>query len=425
MMQVAENKGGMMDRDTVSRRDMLKVVTGAAAGALGAGALAGCTREEVIGVEYISGDTESLWLYNPAGVREDGQYVDKQLRATMQAGGMDKPPRAAESCTRVETVVVSASTAYDDLTDLFYKRGWTDGLPIVPPHERKVTLMCRGTDRARESLVAIMPPLMGQATVEKIAANAVMAGCRPEYFPVLLTAVECVCDDAYDLVGVGTTTSPNASLIVVNGPIAKALNINSGANCLGRGHKANATIGRALHLCEQNIGGSWPRVSDFSSLGMPGDYSWMMAENEEESPWEPYHVEKGFAKDANVVTVLSGSGMHLIIDIGLSNEEYLDKVAAYMAQNNRHERETLVVQPPYTAQDLASAGWTKAKMREHITKRFVELTGEAVEGVLPIVFIVAGGVGEKNYVIPMWRTAISREVQLPKDWDVHLTPETE
>ena len=418
-----------MDMSEVSRRNMLKVVAGAAAGvagafAVGAGA-SGCTRQEVIGIEYISDESESLWLYNPAGVREDGQYVDKQLRATMDAGGIDKPPRAAESCTRVETAVVLTATAYDDITDLFYKRGWTDGLPIVPPHERKVSLMCRGTDLARDSLIAIMPPLMGQATVEKVATNAVMAGCRPEYLPVLIAAVEGVCDDAYDLVGVGTTTSPNASMIVVNGPIAKALNINSGANCLGRGWRANATIGRALHLCEQNIGGSWPRVSDFSSLGMPGDYSWMMAENEDESPWEPYHVERGFRADQNIVTVLSGSGMHLIVDIGFSNEEYLDRVAAYIAQNNRHERETLVVQPPYTAQDLAADGWDKPKMREYITKRFVELTGEAVDGVLPLTFIVAGGVGEKNYVIPMWRTTISREVKLPQGWDVHLTAETE
>ena len=413
-----------MGVDGMTRRDMIKVVAGAAAGAAGA-TMTGCSREEVIGVEYISSDTESLWLYNPAGVRQDGQYVDKQLRGAMDAEGLTKPPRAAESCTRVETAMVSAATSYDDITDLFYKRGWTDGLPIVPPHERKVSLMCKGTDLARESLVAIMPPLMGQATVEKIATNAVMAGCRPEYLPVVIAAVECVCDDAYDLVGVGTTTSPNASLVIVNGPIAKALNINSGANCLGRGHKANATIGRALHLCEQNIGGAWPRVSDFSSLGMPGDYSWMMAENEDASPWEPFHVECGFAKDANVVSVLSGSGMHLIVDIGLSNEEYLDRVAGYMAQNNSHERRTLVVQPPYTAKDLAAGGWDKPKMREYITKRFEEITGEAVDGQLPLMFIVAGGVGEKNYVIPSWRGAISREVKLPKGWDVHLTPEDE
>ena len=285
--------------------------------------------------------------------------------------------------------------------------------------------MCKGTDLAREQLVAIMPPLMGQATVEKIAANAVMAGCRPEYFPVLLAAVDGVCDDAYDLVGVGTTTSPNASLILVNGPIVDSLKINAGANCMGRGHKANATIGRALHLCEQNIGGAWPRVSDFSSLGMPGDYSWMLAENEAESPWEPFHVERGFAKDQNIVTVMSGSGMHLIVDIDLTNTEYLDKVATYIAHNNRHERETLIVQPPYTAQDLAADGWTKDKMRDYITKKYTEISGVAVEGYLPLIFVVAGGVGEKNYVIPLWRTAICREVQLPKGWDVHLTYEDE
>ena len=274
----------------LSRRSALKAAAVASAAALGATAtqmaLTGCAKEE-IRVETVTGDIESLWLYNPSGVRQDGQYVDRQLRATMDAADMPKPPHAAASNTRVESCVVNAATAYDEITDLFYKRGWTDGLPIVPPHERKVSLMCKGTDLAREHVVAIMPPLMGQATIEKIAANAVMAGCRPEYLPILLAAVDGVCDSAYDLVGVSTTTSPNASMIVVNGPIAKQLLINSGANCMGRGHKANATIGRALHLCEQNIGGAWPQVSDFSSLGLPADYSWMLAENEDESPWEP------------------------------------------------------------------------------------------------------------------------------------------
>ena len=416
-----------MSNHDMSRRSALKTAAVAAAGAMaagGVGALAGCAKEE-IKVETVSGEIESLWLYNPSGVQQDGQYVDRQLKSTMDAAGIEKPPLAAKSNSRVESAVVNSATAYDEITDLYYKRGWTDGLPIVPPHERKVSLMCKGTDLAREQLVAIMPPLMGQATVEKIAANAVMAGCRPEYFPVLLAAVDGVCDDAYDLVGVGTTTSPNASLILVNGPIVDSLKINAGANCMGRGHKANATIGRALHLCEQNIGGAWPRVSDFSSLGMPGDYSWMLAENEAESPWEPFHVERGFAKDQNIVTVMSGSGMHLIVDIDLTNTEYLDKVATYIAHNNRHERETLIVQPPYTAQDLAADGWTKDKMRDYITKKYTEISGVAVEGYLPLIFVVAGGVGEKNYVIPLWRTAICREVQLPKGWDVHLTYEDE
>lgn len=403
----------------LSRRDALKMVGATAAGAAAA-ALAGCAKQEEIKVEYINTEAETLWLYNPAGVREDGQYVDKQLRTTMDSEGFEKPPLAAQSCNRVELMVTNNANA--DVTDLYYKRGWTDGLPIVPPSELPMSRMCKGTDLPREKVIAIMPPLMGQATVEKIAANAVMAGCRPEYFPVLLAAVECVCDDNYDLVGVGTTTSPNASMIVVNGPIAKQLLINGGANCMGRGHKANATIGRALHLCEQNIGGSWPLVSDFSTLGMPGDYSLMIAENESLTPWDSYAVEKGFKADQNIVTVLSASGMHLIVDIGLTNEEYLEKVADYMALNNRHEKETLVVMPPYTAQDLKDDGWDKNKMREFITKRYnTHFEPEDQVEEVNVMIVVAGGVGEKNYVIPMWRTAISREVKLPKDWNVQLT----
>lgn len=415
-----------MEQETVTRRTALRTAACAASAAGIALVGAACAKEEVR-IQTVSGETENLWLYNPAGVRADGQYVDKLLKTSMDAEGLTKPPLAAQSCARVELKSVEASTSAEIVTDLYYKRGWTDGLPIVPPDERRMIRMCKGTDLPRERAIATMPPLMGQATVEKIAANAVMAGCRAEYLPVVLAAVECVCDDAYDLVGVSTTTSPNASLVLVNGPAAEALNINGGGNCLGRGHRANAAIGRALHLCEQNIGGAWPQVSDFSSLGMPGDYSWMMAENASQSPWEPFSVEQGFDADTSLVTVMSGSGMHLIVDIDLSNEEYLDAIARYMALNNKHERHTLVVMPPYSAQDLAASGWDKPAMRKYITERFnSSVTPELqVAGDLPIYFVVAGGVGEKNYVIPLWHAPVSREIRFPVGADVHLTDETE
>ena len=137
--------------------------------------------------------------------------------------------------------------------------------------------MLKGTDLAPETVIGTIDPMGGQATVEKIAVDAVMAGCRPEYMPVLLTAVEAVSDPEFDLRGVATTTNPDVPMLIVSGPIAKQLDINAGSNALGRGWQANAAISRALHLIINNIGGSWPGVTDMSTLGQPGDFAMMLA----------------------------------------------------------------------------------------------------------------------------------------------------
>ncbi len=388
---------------------------------------------------------QTVWLYNPSGIRADGMSVDRQLKATMEDAKITKPPLAAQGpVSRVEMIL--ADDPFNAANRLFYQRGWTDGLPIIPPTDARVAAMLKGTDRAPNEVVAALDPMGGQATVEKIAINAVMAGCSPEYMPILIAATEAIADPGFDLWGVGTTTNPDATMLIINGPIAKQLDINSGANALGRGWEANARIGRALHLIEQNVGGSWPGVSDVSSLGMPGDFSMMLAENEAANPWQPLHVERGFAKDKNVVTVVSAEGMQRVLDIGVDAEGFLRNTANFIAGSDVANRPLLLILVPNTAQKLATAGWNKDKIRQFIAqnttvpfrdykRKFLD-TGRiknAPASVLAItdpnapvpvpsfselMILVAGGNGEKNMLIPMWNAqAISKEIKLPPNWN--------
>jgi hypothetical protein len=386
-------------------------------------------------------DLQTVWLYNPSGVTASGIPVDRLLKQAMETEGITKPPLAGQASTpRVETILTQ--DPYKAANELFYSRGWTDGLPIVPPTDSELVRMLKGTDLPPDYLVATLAPIGGQATVEKIAVNAVMAGCRPEYMPVLIAAVEAVADPAFDLAGIGTTTSPDVAMLIVDGPIARQLDINSGSNALGRGWQANATIGRALHLILQNIGGSWPAVSDVSSLGYPGDFSMCLAENEESSPWTPLHVELGYTEGQNVVTVVGAEATQMIMDIGVTAEEFLRRVADEVAAKSVLHRELLFIVVPYTAQKLAAEGWTKDSIRQFIDKRatvpysrykekFVE-TGQLddvpsldpnapiqVPVVEHLTVIVSGGPGEKNVLVPLWFNGqpVSKEIRLPANWD--------
>ena len=391
-----------------------------------------------------SSNLQTVWLYNPSGIRGDGISVDWQLSITMKNAGITKPPLAGQSTgARVEMIL--AEDPYSAANKLFYQRGWTDGLPIVPPTDGPLGEMLRGTDLPSDYVVASLDPMGGQATVEKIAVNAIMAGCRPEYMPVLIAAVEAIADPVFNLAGVGTTTNPDATMLIINGPIAKQLDINSGSNALGRGWEANATIGRALHLIEQNIGGSWPGVSDVSSLGSPFDYSMMLAENEAANPWQPLDVERGFAKDKNVVTVVSAEGMQRVLDIGVNGEGFLGRVADYVSGREGTHKNMLLVLTPFTAQKLVTEGWNKESIRQYINDHArvslfrykAKFTGENPTGIVPdsilatldsngmvqvpfidqLVILVAGGVGEKDELIPLWSPPVSREIKLPPNWN--------
>ncbi len=181
-----------------------------------------------------------------------------------------------------------------DEFEIWFDKGVTDGLPVVPPTRERVEHMLAGTGRARDELLGKMPPNYGRLTVEKAAINAVLAGCRPDYLPVVIAAAECACDPAFNLHGVATSTHFAAPLIVVNGPIRTRIGLNSAFGVFGPGYRANATIGRALRLLMINVGGARPGEISMSTLGHPGRYTYCIAENEDASPWPPYHAGRGF-----------------------------------------------------------------------------------------------------------------------------------
>lgn len=201
----------------------------------------------------------------------------------------------------VEDSVIGAAEA----SQLFYQQGWTDGLPIIPPTRTRVDEMIHWLDRLPDEMIGLVPPRQGRATLEKLAINAVMAGCRPEHFPVVVTAVGAILEPSFGLAGVQATTGPHAPLIIVNGPIVRTLNINSESNAFGPGWESNAVIGRALRLVLLNIGGGIPGTVDKSTQGQPSKYTFCIAENEEANPWEPLHVERGFDQATSTVTVVA------------------------------------------------------------------------------------------------------------------------
>lgn len=258
--------------------------------------------------------------------------------------------------------------------DLYYEKGWTDGLPVYPPTERTVKTMLRFTDRKPDDVVAKLPPRNGTATVEKIAINAVMAGCRPEYLPVLIAAVEAIAQPEYNLYGRQTTTHPGAHLLIINGPIRKELNVNCRDNVFGQGWRANATIGRALRLILINVGGNQPGVTDMATHGHPGKYSYCMGEDEEGSPWTPFHVDRGLAPETSAVTVLCAEAPHNINDqVSKTPEMYLGSAASTMATlggNGLYRSglrgEQALVMTSESAHWIAEFGWSKRDVKTFI-----------------------------------------------------------
>jgi hypothetical protein len=261
--------------------------------------------------------------------------------------------------------------AWDEIDAHFQERGWTDGLPIAPPTEARVRELLRQTPRHPREVVGVLPPRQGEATVEKIAVNAAMAGCRPEYFPVVLAAIEALADPLFNLDSVQATTHPVATLLVVNGPIARAIGLQAGYNAFGQGFRANVTIGRAVRLVLMNVGGGLPGSGDRATQGSPAKIAYCVAENEAESPWEPLHVEAGLPAGASTVTVFGCEGPHNIQD-HYSNTALgvLLPVAGAMGQagsNNLLGRGwPLLSLGPEHAATIAKEGYTKQKVKEFL-----------------------------------------------------------
>jgi hypothetical protein len=239
--------------------------------------------------------------------------------------------------------------------------------------------------------VAVVPPDLVECTVEKVAINAVMAGCRPDYLPVVLTAVEAACTDDFNIHGVLATTWFSGPLVIVNGPMARAIGMNSGVNALGQGNRANATIGRALQLVVRNVGGGRPGGVDRATLGTPGKYTFCFAEDEAGSPWEPLHVERGLGPDSSAVTLFAAEGVRGVVDQLSREPESLARSFAACLRTVAHPKnviawDAVLVVSPEHARVFRDAGWNKARLREALDGLLQIPGDELVRG--------AGGIAE-------------------------------
>jgi hypothetical protein len=268
----------------------------------------------------------------------------------------------------------------EDEIEAMYARGWSDGLPLVPPTPERVARMLAGTTRRPDDVVAVVPPDLVECTVEKVAINAVMAGCRSEYLPVVLAAVEAACTDAFNIHGVLATTWFSGPLVIVNGPIARAIGMNSGVNALGQGNRANASIGRALQLVVRNVGGGRPGEVDRATLGTPGKYTFCFAEDEAHSPFEPLHVARGYAPEQSTVTLFAAEGVRGVVDQLSRAPESLARSYAACLRTVAHPKNVIVwdailVVSPEHGRVFREAGWSRARLHEELAS-LLQIPGE-------------------------------------------------
>jgi hypothetical protein len=340
--------------------------------------------------------------------------------------------------------VVERITVEDDpeaIFERFASEGWTDGLPIVSPTEERVARMLAGSDVEPSLSLGPMPPRWGAATIAKLAVNAVMAGARPEYFPVIVAAVRAILEKPFNLYGIQGTTNPASPVIIVNGPIARELGINARGNLFGPGFRANATIGRAIRLIMTTIGGGVPQQADKSTLGNPAKYTCCFAESEADSPWAPLHVERGFEVGTSTVTAFGGAAPANIIEKSKTAGEMLATIARAMAVSGSNNmfmsQEALLVLGPEHAALAARQGFDKERVRQtlfeharipfaHIGQSNADVLGvwrgacieeheggrtlRIAEKPADIVIVVAGGAGNHSASIPGW---YSRSVTVP------------
>jgi len=326
--------------------------------------------------------------------------------------------------------------------DYYEEQGWTDGLPIIPPTEERVQKMLGGTKAAPDKSLGQIPPSNSDVVVAKVATNAVMAGCRPEYMPVVLCALEALLDPLCNLYGYQATTYPKAPLIIVNGPVRQRIKLNSGYGVFGPGWRANATIGRAVRLCMLNIGGGTPGVTDKDTHAHPGKYTMCIGENEENSPWEPLHVERGFKKEDSCVTVLLSEGPHNINDHDNTTGKGVLGVCAdtmcTLGMNIvfRHNSDPVLMLGPEHAANCAQDGfskrdvkkfiWNKARLPHYKLKTggmysfhtwpvwYMSLDEHDLLPLCPdenqIIVIVAGGPGKQSACVPPLTRSVTKRV---------------
>lgn len=261
----------------------------------------------------------------------------------------------------------------EEAIELCYQQGWTDGLPVVPPTRGSIERILVYLGRDPNEIIGVIPPGNGIATIEKIAINCVMAGCKPEYVPIVIAAVQAMLEERFNLNGVQTTTHCCAPLLMISGPAVKTLGFNTNEGAFGHGSRANATIGRAARLILWNIGGGYPSKPCKTTHGHPGYYSFCIAEDQDSNPWEPLHVEFGLAQEDTVVTVTATEGPRSIgTAAGISRaEDVLYAIAdgiTTVGSNNVTGGDMVLVLGPMAAKALADAGWSKAQVKRELMR---------------------------------------------------------
>ena len=398
--------------------------------------LSGLTRERAR--HHVDGSLELI----VSGLTEGAELLNQDSSATTTESVERKRQLAIRLEQTVEKVEIADSFgAFREVNDLFYRRGWTDGFPIVPPVEPEVERFLDAWGRDPNHLVTVVPPQSGLATIQKIAINMVMAGCEPEYLPVIETALLAMSDERFCWINSITGTGMQSRLIIVNGPIRKEIGLNSGINMMGPGWRANATIGRAIRLILTNIGGCIPILYERSTQGHPGKYTYVVVENEEASPWPPLHTEYGLDRDESAVTVVTGQPPVLIKDTASSTGlGILHTICSAMAipdsaNYSQFGDQVLLIAPEHAA-TLAASGFDKLEIRRYIMENaripitkfapgFIEIQGRfrwgkrydvdnpttlipVVEKIDDIIVVVAGGAGKHSSFIPTY--AQSRRV---------------
>jgi len=328
--------------------------------------------------------------------------------------------------------------------------GFTDGLPVVVPTRERVERMCAGAKHYPLESLGNLAPREGAATIQKIAVNAVMAGCLPEHMPVLEAVVAAIQAADFNLIGMQTTTHPCALLAIVQGPVTGTLRMNMGHGCMGPGNRANASIGRAVRLILQNIGGAIPGATDKATQGSPAKYGFCFAENEHESPWPPLRTTLGFGIEDSCVTVAAAEGPHNINDHGSSSgESILNTVAQTMStvgNNNLYVGgDHFVVFGPEHAAVVAQSGFSREDVQRYLyeharvsverisAEKLAELTSwggygdqiEAWNGRIPLArgpelirVLVAGGAGKHSSWLPTFAVGFTSTHRIDVDKEI-------
>jgi hypothetical protein len=358
--------------------------------------------------------------------------IEKGVAAAMKdvVEGLTRPLSPEEKSPKQQTGKtprVAFKGSLQEVNQFYYRKGWGDGLPIVPPTEEAVAEMLTGTDLPPDHIVATIIPRKGKATIEKIAINAVMAGALPTHMPVLIATVQAFADPKSRFDTFEVSTGSWAPFLTINGRIRRDIDINCSSGALSPGNIANSAIGRAVGLIVKNIGGARKAVEDMGVIGNPGKYSLVIGEDEEASPWEPLSVERGFTKEDNTVTVFFPNTFIQTVPGGTDAEGILDTLS-----NMGTTSMSSVILIPSWAKVLSGEGYTKQKVKEYIAehstagKRIAGFSNTATPAKMDtdnLIILVAGGpgsfIGLLRSVGPGFfeNALVTKKIELPKNWD--------